>query len=132
MGESSTPRRPTHDTNTSRRQVNTHTHTHQQHQQQQHFIKAKQIQTHYEDYWIDCIYFDASSCCYGFNSFCKVHCISRTSILLHPTLQSVSRASKVYRKRSSAGYTLPFLSVLLRLQFVATPTMQNVRHASSV
>merc|ERR1739847_164151 len=28
MGESSTPRRPTHDTNTSRRQVNTHTHTH--------------------------------------------------------------------------------------------------------
>merc|ERR1712219_78972 len=26
MGESSTPRRPTHDTNTSRRQVNTHTH----------------------------------------------------------------------------------------------------------
>merc|ERR1712100_128362 len=28
MGESSTPRRPTHDTNTSRRQVKTHTHTH--------------------------------------------------------------------------------------------------------
>merc|ERR1712149_25024 len=28
MGESSAPRRPTHDTNTSRRQVNTHTHTH--------------------------------------------------------------------------------------------------------
>merc|ERR1711981_800096 len=27
MGESSTPRRPTHDTNTSRRQVNTNTHT---------------------------------------------------------------------------------------------------------
>merc|ERR1712144_62191 len=42
MGESSEPRRPTHDTNTSRRQVNTHTHTHQQqHQQQQHFIKYK-------------------------------------------------------------------------------------------
>merc|ERR1711929_53360 len=41
-----------------------------------------QIQTHYEVYWIDCIYFDASSCCYGFNSFCKVHCISRTSKLL--------------------------------------------------
>merc|ERR1712118_227650 len=30
-------------------------------------------------------------------------------------------SSKVYWKRSSAGYTLPFLSVLLRLQFVATP-----------
>merc|ERR1712057_145266 len=28
MGESSAPRRPTHDTNTSRRQVNTQTHTH--------------------------------------------------------------------------------------------------------
>merc|ERR1712078_168551 len=28
MGESPAPRRPTHDTNTSRRQVNTHTHTH--------------------------------------------------------------------------------------------------------
>merc|ERR1712144_175740 len=42
MGESSEPRRPTHDTNTSRRQVNTHTHTHhQQQQQQQHFSKYK-------------------------------------------------------------------------------------------
>merc|ERR1712149_158473 len=74
MGESSTPRRPTHDTNTSRRQVNTHTST--------TTTTLHQIQTHYEIYWIDCIYFDASSCCYGFNSFCKVHCISRTSILL--------------------------------------------------
>merc|ERR1712144_52250 len=37
MGESSAPRRPTHDTNTSRRQVSTHTHQ----QQQQHFIKYK-------------------------------------------------------------------------------------------
>merc|ERR1711977_535036 len=76
MGESSAPRRPTHDTNTSRRQVNTHTHT------TSTTTTLHQIQTHYEDYWIDCIYFDASSCCYGFNSFCKVHCISRTSILL--------------------------------------------------
>merc|ERR1711977_179644 len=25
----------------------------------------------------DCIYFDASCCSYGINSFCKVHCISR-------------------------------------------------------
>merc|ERR1711977_442495 len=41
MGESSAPRRPTHDTNTSRRQVNTHTHQHQQQQQQQHFSKYK-------------------------------------------------------------------------------------------
>merc|ERR1712188_128804 len=42
MGESSAPRRPTHDTNTSRRQVNTHTHQQQQQQQQQqHFIKYK-------------------------------------------------------------------------------------------
>merc|ERR1712188_18565 len=39
MGESSAPRRPTHDTNTSRRQVNTH--TYQQQQQQQRFIKYK-------------------------------------------------------------------------------------------
>merc|ERR1712193_584546 len=37
MGESSAPRRPTHDTNTSRRQVSTHTHQ----QQEQHFIKYK-------------------------------------------------------------------------------------------
>merc|ERR1712144_123494 len=37
MGESSAPRRPTHDTNTSRRQVSTHTHQ----QQQQHFSKYK-------------------------------------------------------------------------------------------
>merc|ERR1712159_536210 len=38
MGESSAPRRPTHDTNTSRK----HTHTYQQQQQQQqHFIKYK-------------------------------------------------------------------------------------------
>merc|ERR1711881_535575 len=45
MGESSAPRRPTHDTNTSRRQVKTHKHTHtyQQQQQQQHFIKYKHI-----------------------------------------------------------------------------------------
>merc|ERR1711959_179579 len=41
MGESSAPRRPTHDTNTSRRQVHTNTHTYQQQQQQQHFIKYK-------------------------------------------------------------------------------------------
>merc|ERR1711977_290219 len=41
MGESSERRRPTHDTNTSRRQVNTHTHQHQQQQQQQHFSKYK-------------------------------------------------------------------------------------------
>merc|ERR1712057_77108 len=41
MGESSAPRRPTHDTNTSRREVNTNTHTYQQQQQQQHFIKYK-------------------------------------------------------------------------------------------
>merc|ERR1712057_6632 len=43
MGESSAPRRPTHDTNTSRRQVKTHKHTHQhqQQQQQQHFSKYK-------------------------------------------------------------------------------------------
>merc|ERR1711977_538940 len=41
MGESSARRRPTHDTNTSRRQVNTHTHQHQQQQQQQHFSKYK-------------------------------------------------------------------------------------------
>merc|ERR1712072_901525 len=69
----------THNTNTSRRQVNTNTNTYTQ---QQHFIKAKQIQTHHEVYWIDCIYHDASCCCYGFNSFCKIHCISSTSILL--------------------------------------------------
>merc|ERR1739848_105441 len=37
MGESSAHGRPTHDTNTSRRQVSTHTHQ----QQQQHFIKYK-------------------------------------------------------------------------------------------
>merc|ERR1711959_197158 len=43
MGESSAPRRPTHDTNTSRREVNTQTHTYQQQQQQQHFIKYKHI-----------------------------------------------------------------------------------------
>merc|ERR1712216_733267 len=94
MGESSTPRRPTHDTNTSRRQVNTHTHTRQQ-QQQQHFIKAKQIQTHHEVYWIDCIYDDASSCYgYGFDSFCKVDCISRTSELL-PSHQCEMRGMPV-------------------------------------
>merc|ERR1712144_111460 len=95
MGESSAPRRPTHDTNTSRRQVHTHTHTHhQQHQQQQHIIKAKQIQTHYEDYWIDCIYFDASCCCYGFNSFCKVHCISRTSKICCNAISAQCEACK--------------------------------------
>merc|ERR1711977_612572 len=77
MGESSEPRRPTHDTNTSRRQVSTHTST-----TSTTTTTLQQIQTHYEVYWIDCIYFDASSCCYGFNGFCKVHCISRTSILL--------------------------------------------------
>merc|ERR1712159_742417 len=38
MGESSAPRRPTHDTNTSRREVKTHTY---QQQQQQRFIKYK-------------------------------------------------------------------------------------------
>merc|ERR1712072_162261 len=43
MGESSTPRRPIHDTNTSRRQVNTNTKQQQQQQQQRHFIKAKQM-----------------------------------------------------------------------------------------
>merc|ERR1712057_127872 len=63
MGESSAPRRPTHDTNTSRRQVNTHTST--------TTTTLHQIQTHYEVYWIDCIYFDASSCCYGFNAECE-------------------------------------------------------------
>merc|ERR1711977_168958 len=75
-GESSAPRRPTHDTNTSRREVKI-TYT-----RQQHVIKAKQIQIHHEVYYIDCIYFDASCCSYGFNSFCKVHCISRTSKIL--------------------------------------------------
>merc|ERR1711977_671205 len=79
MGESSTPRRPTHDTNTSRRQVNTQTHTSSPTPPP---TTLHQIETHYEVYWIDCIYFDASSCCYGFNSFRKVHCISRTSKLL--------------------------------------------------
>merc|ERR1712057_109133 len=79
MGESSAPRRPTHDTNTSRRQVNTQTHI-----STTTTTTLHQIQTHHEVYWIDCIYFDASSCCYGFNSFCKVHYFfaSRTSILL--------------------------------------------------
>merc|ERR1712118_553421 len=55
-----------------KKKTSEHKHTHHHHQQQQqHFIKVKQIQTHYEDYWIDCIYFDASSCCYGFNGFCR-------------------------------------------------------------
>merc|ERR1712134_234315 len=69
MGESSARRRPTHDTNTSRRQVNTHTST----TPPPPTTTLQQIQTHYEVYWIDCIYFDASSCCYGFNGFCKGH-----------------------------------------------------------
>jgi len=43
-GESSAPRRPTHDTNTSRREVKI-TYT-----RQQHVIKAKQIQIHHEVY----------------------------------------------------------------------------------
>merc|ERR1712100_614241 len=67
------------DTNTSRRQVKTHTHISTT---TTTTTTLHQIQTYHEVYWIDCIYFDASSCCYGFNSFCKVHCISRTSILL--------------------------------------------------
>merc|ERR1711977_294089 len=75
MGESSAPRRPTHDTNTSRREVKI-TYT-----RQQHVIKAKHIQIHDEVYQIDCIYFDASCCSYGFNSFCKVHCICRTWVV---------------------------------------------------
>merc|ERR1712118_93841 len=92
MGESSARRRPTHDTNTSRRQVNTHTST--------TTTTLHQIQTHYEVYWIDCIYFDASSCCYGFNSFCKVHCISRTSKLL----QSLHcKMHVLFGRRNSGG-----------------------------
>merc|ERR1711904_279949 len=54
------------------RQVNTHTST----TPPPTTTTLHQIQTHYEVYWIDCIYFDASSCCYGFNSFCKVQCMS--------------------------------------------------------
>merc|ERR1711959_448284 len=69
MGESSAPRRPTHDTNTSRRQVKTQTHI----STTTTTTTLHQIQTYHEDCWIDCIYFDASSCCYGFNSFCKGH-----------------------------------------------------------
>merc|ERR1711977_553910 len=52
MGESSAPRRPTHDTNTSRREVKI-THTHK-------------TQIHHENHWIDCIYHAAS---YGFSTF---------------------------------------------------------------
>merc|ERR1711977_692078 len=89
-GESSAPRRPTHDTNTSRREVKI-TYT-----RQQHVIKAKQIQIHHEVYQIDCIYFDASCCSYGFNSFCKVHCISRTSKILLQCHQCTM--SSLYRR----------------------------------
>merc|ERR1711881_313928 len=64
------------DTNTSRRQVKTHTHISST---STTTTTLHQIQTYHEVYWIDCIYFDASSCCYGFNSFCKVHWISRSS-----------------------------------------------------
>merc|ERR1712144_177485 len=124
MGESSEPRRPTHDTNTSRRQVSTHTST----TSTTTTTTLQQIQTHYEVYWIDCIYLLLwlQQLPQG-----PLH-FQNLNIVAMPTMQSVSHASKVYRKRSSAGYTLPFPDVLLRLQFVATPTMQNVRHASSV
>merc|ERR1711977_613363 len=44
MGESSEPRRPTHDTNTSRRQVSTHTST----TSTTTTTTLQQIQTHYE------------------------------------------------------------------------------------
>merc|ERR1712144_63291 len=49
MGESSAPRRPTHDTSTSRREV-----------------KITNTQIHHENHWIDCIYHAAS---YGFSTF---------------------------------------------------------------
>merc|ERR1711959_263324 len=78
----------TPDTNTSRRQVKTHTHI-----STTTTTTLHQIQTHHEDYWIDCIYFDASSCCYGFNSFCKVHCISRRNPHSHVCPQKPTKPS---------------------------------------
>merc|ERR1712072_754427 len=42
MGESSTPRRPTHDTNTSRRQVNTNTHNNSEHNNNNNNTSSKQ------------------------------------------------------------------------------------------
>merc|ERR1711959_815995 len=61
--ESSAPRRPTHTTQTSRREVKiTYTHTHTQN---------TNIQIHHENHWIDCIYHAAS---YGFSTFWSVSC----------------------------------------------------------
>merc|ERR1711959_803440 len=99
-GESSAPRRPTHDTHTSRRQVNTHTST------TSTTTTLQQIQTHYEDYWSDCIYFDASSCCYGFNSFCKGH---------HCLLQSLQCKLYVMQSRSIGRGVLQEIPYLFRM-----------------
>merc|ERR1711959_511786 len=60
MGESSAPRRPTHDTNTSRREVKRSEYTHTQN---------TNIQIHHENHWIDCIYHAAS---YGVSTFWSV------------------------------------------------------------
>merc|ERR1712193_158959 len=83
MGESSAPRRPTHDTSTSRREVKRSEYAHTHDNNNNNNTSSKQTQTYHEVNWIDCIYFDASCFCYGFNSFCivdlKPTCLLTTS-----------------------------------------------------
>merc|ERR1712182_57059 len=109
MGEASIPRRPTDDThiiiiinnnnNTSSKQI--------------------QIQTHHEDYWIDCIYHDASCYYCGSRVLCELFpksaCPYRPKMLLRLHLECEACKAGVTERKSASNLLQSTLGLVIVL-----------------